>query len=200
MKSKLEMILIVFIVLVDVILFGVAYKSNHPEQLKEDSNNEAVTANYISYLYSNHIESNKLVKENLIVYEDMTLIELENQLNKSLKSTLANKGHLIASYSLEKGVDPYMATAIMLHETGCNWECSYLVKTCNNVGGQKGSGCGSYSAFPSLDEGIKAFIDNLSNNFISKGLTTPEAINPRYAESTTWAQKVNGYINKIKAQ
>ena len=93
-----------------------------------------------------------------------------------------------------------MATAIMLHETGCNWECSYLVKTCNNVGGQKGSGCGSYSAFPSLDEGIKAFIDNLSNNFISKGLTTPEAINPRYAESTTWAQKVNSYINKIKAQ
>lgn len=135
-----------------------------------------------------------------VVYEDMTLEELSNQLDKSLTSTITGKGHLIASYSLEKGVDPYMATAIILHETGCKWGCSYLVRECNNVGGQKGSGCGSYSYFNSLDEGIMAFIDNLKRNYISYGLTTPEQINPKYAEDPNWSANVNKYIEIIKAQ
>mgnify|MGYP002511620479 CR=1 FL=1 len=38
----------------------------------------------------------------------------------------------------------YLAVAIVLHETGCKWTCSKLVRECNNVGGMKGSGCGSY--------------------------------------------------------
>ena len=135
-----------------------------------------------------------------IVYDGKTLDELSETLNKSLNSTISGKGYLIASYSLEKGVDPYMATAIILHETGCKWNCSYLVRECNNVGGQKGSGCGSYSRFNSLDEGIKAFIDNLYNNYISYGLTTPEEINPKYAEDFNWSKNVNKYIENIKAQ
>ena len=93
-----------------------------------------------------------------------------------------------------------MATAIILHETGCKWGCSRLVRECNNVGGQKGKGCGSYSYFNSLDEGIKAFIDNLERNYISHGLTTPEKINPKYAEDPNWAKNVNKYIENIKAQ
>ena len=119
------------------------------------------------------IDEEVLVEEDPIVYDGMTLEELSNQLNKSLSSTISGKGYLIASYSLEKGVDPYMATAIMLQETGCKWGCSRLVRECNNVGGQKGSGCGSYSYFNSLEEGIMAFIDNLERNYISYGLTTP---------------------------
>ena len=135
-----------------------------------------------------------------IVYDGKTLDELSETLNKSLNSTISGKGNLIASYSLEKGVDPYMATAIILHETGCKWNCSYLVRECNNVGGQKGSGCGIYSYFNSLDEGIKAFIDNLYKNYISYGLTTPEEINPKYAEDFNWSKNVNKYIEIIKAQ
>ena len=135
-----------------------------------------------------------------VVYDDMTLDELSEKLNRSLNSTIAGKGYLIASYSLEHNVDPYMATAIILHETGCKWECSYLVKACNNVGGQKGSGCGSYSYFDSLDGGIMAFIDNLERNYINYGLTTPEAINTKYASDQSWAGKVYNYIEIIKAQ
>ena len=142
----------------------------------------------------------EVLEEDVIVYDNMTLEELAIKLDKSLNSTISGKGYLIASYSLEKGVDPYMATAIMLHETGCKWNCSYLVNSCNNVGGQKGSGCGSYSYFPSLDEGIKAFIDNLYKNYISYGLTTPSEINPKYAEDPNWSKKVNKYIETIKAQ
>ena len=42
-------------------------------------------------------------------------------------------------------------------------------------------------------------MDLLYNNYYAKGLTTPEKINPKYAESKTWAQKVNKYIEKIRA-
>lgn len=143
-------------------------------------------------------EEKVIVEE--IVYDGKTLDELVDTINKSLNSNISNKGDLIVSYSLEKGVDPYMATAIILHETGCKWGCSRLVRECNNVGGQKGKGCGSYSYFNSLDEGIMAFIDNLERNYISYGLTTPEQINPKYAEDPSWAKKVNKYIEEIKVQ
>lgn len=151
-------------------------------------------------------EANKITEEaieeiiNPIVYDGKTLEELSVVLNKSLNSNISGKGELIASYSLEKGVDPYMATAIILQETGCKWNCSRLVRECNNVGGQKGSGCGSYRYFNSLEEGIMSFIDNIERNYISYGLTTPEQINPKYAEDRNWSKKVNKYIEEIKAQ
>lgn len=146
-------------------------------------------------------EEDKEVEE--VVYDGLTLDGLGEKLNRSLKSTLADQGYNIASYSLEKGVDPYLATAIMLHETGCNYTCSSLVVYCNNVGGMKGSpscGNGSYRAFNTLDEGIRAFIDNLANNYYAYGLTTPELMNPKYAESTAWASRVNAYIESIKSR
>ena len=130
----------------------------------------------------------------------MTLEELSDKINRSLNSTISGQGNLIASYSLEMGVDPYIATAIILHETGCKWGCSYLVNACNNVGGQKGSGCGEYSYFDSLESGIKAFVDNLYYNYVSYGLLTPEEMNTKYASSPTWAANVNKYIESIKAQ
>ena len=137
-----------------------------------------------------------------IVYDNMTLNQLAEKLNRSLKSTIAGKGYLIASYSLQLGVDPYLATAIILHETGCNsGTCSNLVRSCNNVGGQKGGpscGGGSYKAYPTLDEGIMGYIDNLYKNYVAVGLTTAEAMGPKYAASPTWASKVNGYIAMIR--
>lgn len=139
----------------------------------------------------------------IIVYDGMTMIELSDKLNRSLKSTIAGKGELIASYSLERGVDPYIAVGIMLLETGCNGTCSALVRECNNVGGMKGSpGCdgGSYKTFASLDDGIRSFIDNLADNYYAYGLTTPETMNSKYAESSTWAMKVNNYISSIRAK
>lgn len=139
-----------------------------------------------------------------IVYDGLTIEELSDKLNRSLKSVLANQGYFIATYSLEKGVDPYLATAIMLHETGCSSNnCSSLVTYCNNVGGMKGSpGCGggSYRSFSTLEEGIQAFIDNLANNYYAYGLTTPELMNSKYAESTTWASRVNAHISQIKSK
>ena len=138
-----------------------------------------------------------------IVYDGLNMGELADKLNRSLKSTISGKGYLIASYSLQLGIDPYMATAIILHETGCNGTCSSLVRECNNVGGQKGGpscGGGAYKAYPTLDEGIMGYLDNLYRNYYSYGLTTPETIGPKYAASTTWASQVNNYIALIRSR
>lgn len=136
-----------------------------------------------------------------IVYDGMTMTELANKLDRSLGSTLTGTGYTFASESLALGIDPYLAVAIVLHETGCRWGCSYLVRACNNVGGMKGSpGCngGSYASFATLDDGIRSYLSNLYRNYYTYGLTTPETIGPKYAVSTTWASKVNWYIDYIR--
>ena len=137
------------------------------------------------------------------VYDNLTLEELSAKLDRNLGTDyIAGKGNLIASQCIEKGVDPYLAVAIMLHETGCGSRCSSLTRNCNNVGGQKGSpscGRGSYKAFSTLDEGIVSFITNLSENYYAKGLNTVEAIGSKYAEGKSWPTKINSFIEKIRA-
>lgn len=135
-------------------------------------------------------------------YSGQTVGEIATQLNKHLgKDMLMNKGEVIASYSISLGVDPYLASAIMLHETGCRSKCSALVRKCNNVAGQKGapSCSGGYKGYASIDEGIKGAIYNLYKNYYAKGFNTVETIGPRYAESNTWVSKINGYIHLLKS-
>ena len=170
--------------------------TNESLATEKDDNEEEV--NNVEEVEGNITEEITATVEPEKVYDDKTLDELAEQLNKSLSSTLENKGYLYASYSLEKGVDPYLAVAISLEETGCSWGCSDLVVTCNNVGGMKGSGCGSYAAFNTIDDGIKAFIDNIYNNYVAYGLTTAETMNPKYAENPMWSSNVNAYIERIK--
>lgn len=139
---------------------------------------------------------------NEIVYDGLTLAQLTEKLNKNLKSTLTNTGHYFANYYLETGLDPYLAVAIVLQETGCKWTCSKLVRNCNNIGGMKGSpkcNGGSYRKYDTLEEGINGYLNMLYKNYYSKGLTTPELINPKYASSSSWSVNVNSYINTIKA-
>lgn len=138
-----------------------------------------------------------------IVYDGMTLEELGSKLNRSMKSTLEGYGYQFANLAITYGVDPYVALAITLLETGCyHGVCSTLTSQCNNVGGMKGNpGCGggSYQRFDTLESGMEAFIQNLSKNYYQRGLTTVEQIGKKYAESNTWSTKVNDYILKIKA-
>ena len=58
-------------------------------------------------------------EERIEVYEGMTYDELVEKLNRTLSSDLTNMGYAYATYSLELGVDPYLAVAISMHETGC---------------------------------------------------------------------------------
>lgn len=144
-----------------------------------------------------------IIPPRIEVYEGMTIDELAAKINRNLGTGyIAGKGYLIASQCIEKGVDPYIAVAIMLHETGCKYNCSALVRNCNNVGGQKGSpGCngGAYKAFATLDDGIIGFINNLYKNYYSKGLNTIETIAPKYAASPAWPGKIRSYVEQIRA-
>lgn len=137
-----------------------------------------------------------------VVFEGMTLNELAAKLDRSLKSNLAGTGYIFASRSIELGIDPYLAVSIVLHETGCNGQCSSLVTECNNVGGMKTAykcGNSAYGAFPTLEDGINSFMNNLYNNYYAVGLNTPELINSKYAESTTWAAQVRAYMEMLRA-
>ena len=171
------------------------------KETKESSNENISNTSLVNMSLISTEERKIATAESLRVevFDGLTLDELSEKLNKSLgNAVLAGKGELIASYSLEKGVDPYVATAIMIHETGRG--TSTLARTCYNVAGQKGSpACyGSYKGYSSIDEGIKGAIDNLYNNYYARGLTTVEAIGPKYAESSTWIAQINNYINQIR--
>ncbi len=162
--------------------------------------NEKIAADELLAIYEEAAPENEEVPE--IVYDGMTLEELAEKLNKNLKSTLKGYGNVFAKYAIKYEVDPYLALAIVLHETGCNsGKCSTLTSKCNNVGGMKGSntcGNGSYAKFKTLDAGIEAFFKNLSKNYYKKGLNTPEKMGKKYAESTTWATQVRSYMKKIQ--
>ena len=133
------------------------------------------------------------------VFEGLTLEELADKLNRSLKNDISGKGMVIANKCIELGVNPYVATAIIMHETGCGQnQCSNIARNCYNFGGQKGSGCGAYKRYNSIDEGLEGMISNLYRNYYAHGLSTVEAIGPKYAESDTWVGKINWYVNKIR--
>ncbi len=168
----------------------VAVEEVAPEEEAEESTNQV----------DENIEEQTV--EPVIVYDGLTKEELVDKLNRNLNSTLSGTGEIFANYAIEYGIDPYLAVAIVLHETGCSWNCSDLVNQCYNVGGQKGApGCGggSYQQFSSLEEGISSFMSNLYRNYYSVGLTTAETINSKYAANPTWYVSINNYINKIKA-
>ena len=138
----------------------------------------------------------KQAEEEKIVYEGLTLEELGLKIDNVLNSTLEGYGTAIASLALEKGVDPVVAASIILVETGCKWTCSSLVRNANNVGGMKASS-GRYASFATLEAGLEAFINNLANNYYAKGLTTPEAINTKYAANPNWHNDVYYYVEAI---
>lgn len=137
---------------------------------------------------------------NDIVWDGLSLDELTDKLNDNLYDSLKGYGEYFALYTKETGLDPYLAISIVNLETGCKWGCSKLVRECNNIGGIKGKpscGSGSYKRYDSLEEGIKSYLDLIYYNYYLEGLDTAEKMNSKYAESSTWAEKVNRYYDEI---
>lgn len=185
----------------DVVLFDSINFLSNGEMTAEENNADISD---IAHEIGNRIESSAISDvalniERVEVFDGLTMEELIAKLNKSLKGVLANQGNLVASKCIELGIDPYLAVAIMLHETGCSYSCSSLARTNYNVGGMKGPS-GSYQKFSSIEVGITAFLNNLYGNYYKNGLTTPEKIGTKYASSTTWATKINSYMKKIAAK
>lgn len=180
--------------------------------LKGNNSNDALAS--VKKTVNNSVDLIQFVKENDIVNNAPTLVILEEEKeevlyrgltrdqvveksSKFLNSTLQGTAEFFVDYSIQMGVDPLVAVSIVLQETGCYWSCSYLVNHCYNVGGMMGMN--GYMCFSSLEEGIKAYVDNLYYNYVAYGLVTPETMNHKYAEDPLWGERVNAYINKIIA-
>ena len=131
-----------------------------------------------------------------IIFDGKTLTELTNQLNKSLKSNLTNTGYFFADYTRRTGMDPYLAVAISLEETGCSSVngCASWAVSRNNWGGM--IGCN----FDTFDDGLNAYLNNLYNGYWSKGLTTPELVANKYnpANAFNYGQKIRRWMDVIK--
>ncbi len=181
----------------EVSIKNMATNINHE---KKKNNQEPETEDFMAKeIKMETAPASVIVPPRIEVYEGMTLEELGAKLDRSLKNDISGKGIVIASKCIELGVDPYIATAIILHETGCGQSsCSQIARNCYNFGGQKGSGCGAYKRYNSVDEGLQGMIQNLYNNYYAHGLNTVETIGPRYAESGTWVSKINWYVNNIR--
>jgi hypothetical protein len=180
--------------------------------LKGNNSNDALAS--VKKTVNDSVDLIQFVKENDIVNNAPTLVILEEEKeevlyrgltrdqvveksSKFLNSTLQGTAEFFVDYSIQMGVDPLVAVSIVLQETGCYWSCSYLVNHCYNVGGMMGMN--GYMCFSSLEEGIKAYVDNLYYNYVAYGLVTPETMNHKYAEDPLWGQRVNAYIEKILA-
>lgn len=185
MKSYLFKMAMVILISSSIII---GFK-NHNEEKKIVENISTT-----NILYKNDTSYSRYL-ETAIVYEGLTLEELANKLDLVLNSDLKGYGKTIATIALEYDVDPVVATSIILVETGCKWNCSSLVTNSHNVGGMRGQN--GYLKFANLEEGIEAFINNLSTNYYQKGLDTPEKINRKYATNPNWYKDVYYYVNII---
>lgn len=193
-KGQIIFLYILLIIITVLVLTEITYFYDKKE-------NKAVVelAKSLSYDYVEPKVEKMVPKP--IIFDGLTKEELIEKLNKNLYDDLAGTGEYFANYTEQTGLDPYLAISIINLETGCRWQCSHLVKACNNIGGLKGSpGCdgGAYAHYENLDVGIRSYLDILYNGYWSQGLTTAEAMNPKYAESKEWARKVNAYYVQIQ--
>src|SRR5574344_221088 len=142
-------------------------------------------------------ETVETIKPPVIVYNGLTYEGLVEQLEKSLNYKLEGTAKLYADLCLQYGVDPYVAVAISLLETGCKWNCTV---SHNNVGGNMVCYNGKcyIRSFNTIEEGITYHISNLYNGFYAKGITEVTQIGRSYAASPTWSQRVYGYIEEIR--
>ena len=188
MKKKKYIFIILFWVII-VSFLAYKYKSLKPQ---DEKNEYAIVYKEPGYSF-NTLE---------IVWDGLTEEELAQKLDKNLYHELSGTGKYFAAYTAKTGLDPYLAVSIVNLETGCKWKCSYLAINCYNIGGMKGKpACnnGAYAKFDSLEDGINSYLNMLYKYYWLKGLTTAEKMNSKYAESSSWAQKVNAYYETVKA-
>ena len=206
MKTDQKAVLLVFFITLDFLFSSLVINKTIYSTNEQSNSTLRASGNYVEILTLDKvindmrmpIADNTTEEQEQVVFEGMTLTQLAEKLDRTFANELKGKGYLVASYSLELGIDPYVAASIMMHETGCEWGCSYLLKQCNNVGGQKGYGCGDYIYYSTLDEGIMGVLYNVYVNYVSYGLTTPDLIGPKYAEDPNWRNAVNNYVNKFR--
>ncbi len=200
-KIKILIFILAIILIVFLIFsrYGIIFTSKDGKQVILSSKQNSLKPN--SYMASVLSKSaNKENKEEIktfkdeLMFENQTVLEVAEILNKSFEGALAGQGELFAILCMEKGMDPYLAAAISSHETANGKSNAARVK--NNFGGiMCKSGLCSYE---SKEAGITKFINNIYKNYYSKGLTTANTMAKKYAADPQWPTRVNNWYNQIK--
>jgi len=115
-----------------------------------------------------------------------------DRLNETADPELVKK--LMQELAPEYGVDWKLVYAIGYHESG-NYS-STLARNNNNFFGRKASSTG-YASWSTPEEGIRNQFEYLKTRYFDRGLTTPETINPVYAEDGSWKYAVQGVMNTL---
>lgn len=144
----------------------------------------------VTILLSFMISTNNRTIEKMIVDLDNTG-QLLTQTTKERDALLAMEIESVSEKVREEcdkhGVDYKLAMAIAKTETG-NFTSEAFYQ-CNNIGGMMRGG--EVIKYKTLNRGVEAFIENLAENYIDKGLTTIDTIQPKYCPNgEDWIKNV----------
>lgn len=115
-----------------------------------------------------------------------------NQLNQNPNPESIKK--FMCAVAPSFGVDWKLVYAIGYHESG-NFTSS-LARSHNNYFGRKAAG-GGYASWSTPQDAILNQFAYIKNMYYSRGLTTPAAINPIYAEDSSWRYAVQSVMNTL---
>ena len=100
----------------------------------------------------------------------------------------------IKTVSSDYGVDWKLVYAIGYHESG-NFGSS-LARSNNNYFGRKAVS-GGYASYSTPEDGVRNQCEYIRDKYYARGLTTPQAINPIYAEDSSWQNAVQSLMNTL---
>ncbi len=201
MKRKIFLVILVFIF--NIVWVNAISMTNE----LADHYNFVIKTNSASNLSNTQImEDIDIMLRTDLSYDNEDATVIGSKIDSYLKTEMAGKGEVISKYSIANEVNPYLVAAMILEESRCDTECSFLVKRCNNVAKmyyEKDSNevaCygGYYQKFDSLDSSIRSYIKYIKNNFYSKELTTPTSIYKEYKRDVRWAFRVSQFMEQIK--
>ena len=117
------------------------------------------------------------------------------------KTPLEGYGEFIARTSINKGVNPYLISGIILENSNCKIECSVIFKECNNLTGLKGEpGCfgGTYKKYEKIEDSISDLVNQINNDYYTKEMQAPYKMYKTYGKNSSWALKVSNFMDAIK--
>ncbi len=160
-----------------------------------------------------NLEKNTLMEELDVMlktdlsYEGEDAVVIGHKIDNYLKDKMASKGEVISKYAINSNLNPYLVAAMIIEESNCDSECSFLVQKCNNVAklyynenDMTQASClgGYYQKFNSVDDSIRSYVKYVETNFYNQKLTTADAIAKNYNKNVRWVFRINQKIDLLK--
>ena len=145
-------------------------------------------------VYASLPSDNSFISNEVVIQDARPLILKD--LLMSYNSPLSEYSELLVKTSDKYGFDWKILTAIALKESGA---CRVIPENSHNCWGWGIHSEGTLM-FDNYEEAIETVSKGLKQNYIDKGYVSVEDIMKKYANpnSTTWADGVNYYIEKLK--